>query len=49
MFSNVVRMRASSFSSVKAGRGLERRGSKAFKEVVGAALVVLRPIPTTRL
>jgi len=41
---------------VKGGRGRddgeeerERRGRRAFRDVVGAALVVLRPMPTTRL
>ena len=38
----VVRMRASSFSRVNGYGGL-----KALREVVGAALVVLRPIPMT--
>jgi len=49
MVSNVVRIRARSFSSVKGGRDRGRRGKMAFREVVGAALVVLRPMPTTRL
>lgn len=38
----VVRMRASSFSRVK-GKG----GCRALREVVGAGLVVLRPMPMT--
>lgn len=49
MVSNLVRMRARSFSKAKGAReekaGVERR---AFREVVGAALVVFRPMPTTR-
>lgn len=57
MFSKVVRMRARSFSSVNGGRGRDdgeeegrgRRRKRAFRDVVGAALVVLRPMPTTRL
>lgn len=41
-------MRASSFSSVKSGgRGVGRREIRALREVVGEALVVLRPMPTT--
>jgi hypothetical protein len=52
MVSKVVRIRARSFSSVNAGRGgllgEIMRGRRALREVVGRALVVLRPIPTTR-
>jgi len=42
MAENVVRMRARSFSRVN-GDG----GFRALREVVGAALVVLRPMPMT--
>jgi hypothetical protein len=56
MFSKAVRIRARSFSSVNSGKGRddweeewERSGNRAFRDVVGAALVVLRPMPTTRL
>lgn len=39
---NVVRIRARSFSSVNGDGGLS-----AFKDVVGAAFVVFRPMPIT--
>ena len=45
MVSNFVRMRARSFSSAK---GARLDGKSALREVVGAGLVVLRPMPTTR-
>jgi hypothetical protein len=52
MVSKVVRIRARSFSRVNAGRGDllgdVRRGMRALREVVGRALVVFRPMPTTR-
>ena len=45
MVSNCVRIRASSFSRVN---GARVDGRRAFKDVVGAALVVFIPTPTTR-
>ena len=42
--SKVERMRARSFSRVKGDRC---GGRRALREVVGAGLVVLRPMPTT--
>jgi hypothetical protein len=52
MVSKVVRIRARSFSRVNAGRGDllgdVRREMRALREVVGRALVVFRPMPTTR-
>jgi hypothetical protein len=46
--SKVVRIRARSFSRVNAGREGVKRGRRALREVVGRALVVLRPMPTTK-
>ena len=47
----MVRIRARSFSRVKRSREeeLERKGRRAFRDVVGEAFVALRSIPTTEM
>jgi hypothetical protein len=50
MVSNLVRIRARSFSKVKGASEEKVEVDKsAFREVVGAVLVAFKPMPTTRL